>query len=51
MAVAGIINVGNITYNTTKTGGTLPPGAPVTRDYPGTNTSSTRKTPGKPPGT
>jgi hypothetical protein len=33
MAVAGIINVGNITYNTTKTGTTLPVGAPVNRDY------------------
>lgn len=33
MAVAGIINVGNVTYNSTKTGTTLPPGAPVTRDY------------------
>lgn len=33
MAVAGIINVGNVTYNTTKSGGTLPPNAPVTRDF------------------
>lgn len=33
MALIGIINLGNITYNTTKTGSTLPVGAPVTRDY------------------
>ena len=33
MSVAGIINVGTVTYNTTKTGTTLPVGAPVTRDY------------------
>jgi hypothetical protein len=33
MAVAGIVNVGNITYNSTKSGSTLPVGAPVTRDY------------------
>jgi hypothetical protein len=33
ITVAGIVNVGNITYNTTKAGDTLPVGAPVTRDY------------------
>lgn len=33
MGIAGIINVGNITYNTTKDGSTLPEGAPVSRDY------------------
>lgn len=33
MGIAGIINVGNITYNTTKDGSTLPAGAPVARDY------------------
>lgn len=33
MADVGIINVGNITYNSTKDGTTLPVGAPVTRDY------------------
>ena len=33
MAAAGIINVGNVTYNSTKNGTTLPAGAPVTRDY------------------
>ncbi len=33
MGIVGIINVGNVTYNTTKSGSTLPVGAPVTRDY------------------
>jgi hypothetical protein len=33
MAAVGIINVGNITYNSTKNGTTLPVGAPVSRDY------------------
>ncbi|MBS1822984.1 MAG: carboxypeptidase regulatory-like domain-containing protein [Acidobacteria bacterium] len=33
MGIAGIINVGNVTYNTTKDGSTLPVGAPVARDY------------------
>ena len=33
MAAVGIINVGNITYNSTKNGTTLPVGAPVARDY------------------
>lgn len=33
MGLIGIVNVGNITYNTTKTGTDLPVGAPVTRDY------------------
>jgi hypothetical protein len=33
MAVAGIVNVGNVTYNNTKNGTTLPAGAPVGRDY------------------
>lgn len=33
MGLIGIINVGNITYNTTKNGTNLPVGAPVARDY------------------
>lgn len=33
MAVAGIINVGTVTYNSTKNGTTLPVGAQVGRDY------------------
>ncbi|HTX41940.1 MAG TPA: carboxypeptidase regulatory-like domain-containing protein [Acidobacteriaceae bacterium] len=33
MGLIGIVNLGNITYNTTKTGTNLPAGAPVTRDY------------------
>lgn len=33
MGIVGIVNVGNITYNSTKTGGTLPVGAFVKRDY------------------
>ncbi|MBS1800505.1 MAG: TonB-dependent receptor [Acidobacteria bacterium] len=33
MGIVGIINVGNVTYNTTKDGSTLPVGAPVARDY------------------
>jgi Carboxypeptidase regulatory-like domain len=33
MAVTGIINLGNVTYNNTKNGTTLPVGTAVTRDY------------------
>jgi hypothetical protein len=33
MAIAGIINVGTVTYNSTKNGTTLPVGAQVARDY------------------
>ncbi len=33
MGIVGIINQGNVTYNTTKDGSTLPVGAPVARDY------------------
>jgi len=31
--ITGILTEGNVTYNTTKTGGALPIGAPVVRDY------------------
>jgi hypothetical protein len=33
MGLVGIVNVGNITYNYTKTGTALPVGTPVTRNY------------------
>src|SRR6185437_9922730 len=33
MGLVGIINVGNVTYNTTKSGGTLPVGAFVKRNF------------------
>ncbi|MEO6923195.1 MAG: hypothetical protein ABI142_05170, partial [Bryocella sp.] len=33
MGIVGIINQGNVTYNTTKDGSALPVGAPVARDY------------------
>jgi hypothetical protein len=33
MGLVGVINVGTITYNSTKDGTTLPVGAPVTRNY------------------
>ena len=33
MGLVGIINVGSVTYNTTKSGSTLPVGASVKRDY------------------
>jgi hypothetical protein len=33
MGIVGVINVGNITYNNTKNGTTLPVGTPVSRDY------------------
>ena len=33
MGLIGIVNLGNVTYNNTKNGTTLPAGAPVTRNY------------------